>query len=178
MPYLVAAVVLVGLLCLFDLLLTVGVIRRLRAQSTLLAGYRGAMGEVMMPTGSVVGDFVTTTVDSKIISRTQIDDSLVGFFSTSCEGCVDALETFVPMAKLVPGGRPKVLAVVVGDRSNAGKFVDVLSPVAQVVVEAEHGPMARAFEVNGYPAVAMVGAGGVLTAAGATIKLDPATAAA
>jgi hypothetical protein len=178
MPYLVAAVVLVGALCLLDLLLTVGVIRRLRAQNALLAGYKGSMGEVMMPTGSVVGEFVTTTVDSKIVSRAHIDDTLVGFFSTSCEGCVDALETFVPMARLVRGGRAKVLAVVVGDRSSAGRFVDALSPVAQVVIEGEHGPIAQAFEVNGYPAVAMVGAGGVLTAAGATIKLDPATAAA
>ena len=178
MPYLVAAVALVGLLCLLDLLLTVGVIRRLRAQSALLTSYKSGMGEVMMAKGSVVGDFLTTTVDSKIVSRAEIDDSLVGFFSTSCDGCVDALKTFVPMAKLVPGGRDKVLAVVVGDRSNAGKFTDALTPVAQVVLEGEHGPITRAFEVNGYPAVAMVGTGGVLTAAGATIQLDPATAAA
>lgn len=178
MGYLVAAVVLVGLLCLLDLLLTVGVIRRLRALNSELTGFRGGMGEVMMPKGSVVGEFLTTTIDSRIVSRATIDDTFVGFFSTTCEGCVDALETFVPMAKLVPGGRPKVLAVVVGDRSGAGKFVDALSPVAQVVIEAEHGPIAQAFGVNGFPAVGMVGADGVLTASGSTIKLNPATAAA
>ncbi|MEV0265425.1 hypothetical protein AB0I49_29375 [Streptomyces sp. NPDC050617] len=83
MAYLIAAVVLVGALCLLDLLLTVGLIRRLRAQQaartpSYAGGFAGtgmdrgmdqgmdqAMDEGMLPPGALVGAFETRTVDGR-----------------------------------------------------------------------------------------------------------------
>lgn len=81
MPYLAAAVVLIGLLCVLNLLLTVGLIRRLREQGP------GRPGNAAPPTalgpGSRIGDFTTRTTGGEPVSHEDLT-GLVGFFSAGC----------------------------------------------------------------------------------------------
>jgi AhpC/TSA family protein len=162
--FLVAAVVLVGLLCLLDLLLTVGVIQRLRQHTELLnklqAGAAGGPApEVMLPAGSEVGEFAATTTDGDPVSRELLAGrTLVGFFSPGCQPCKEKLPGFVAAAPGVAGGRQQVLAVVVGGQEEDAEVTARLTPVARVVVEPPDGPVAGAFGATGFPAFALLDA--------------------
>ncbi|GAA3392755.1 TlpA family protein disulfide reductase [Cryptosporangium minutisporangium] len=162
MPYLVAAVLALGVLGLLNLLLTVGVVRRLRqlaaAPGALPPGLHGAMP----PVGSTVADFSTTTVDGMTVSRHDLDDgTLVGFFSPGCDPCVAAVPTFATAARTFPGGASRVIAVVAGTGEAGAAMVGELTPVARVVVEPPGAPgMASAFGVTTFPTATLVDADG------------------
>lgn len=168
MTYLVFAVVLVGVLGLLNLLLTFGVIRRLRElQQPATAGYRhptGGPNELgpMAPEGTSVGEFDVLTTEGENVSRTGLVgmDTVVGFFSPTCPPCREMLPQFVDAMRST--SRSRVLAiVVVGDEGDGG-MVAALSPVARVVVEQQNGDVSRAFQVSGYPAHCRVDENGVI----------------
>jgi cytochrome oxidase Cu insertion factor (SCO1/SenC/PrrC family) len=174
--YLTAAVMLVGFIGLLNLLLTFGVIRRLREHDTALASRPSMPGpDIMVPAGTEVSDFETQTVDGTPVSNADFTGhTVVGFFSTTCEPCRDRLPEFVTHAATVPGGRDRVLAVVVSDSvdadpSVADLFVAQLGPVARVVTEQYDGPIGKAFGVQGYPALAAV-VNGTVVAAGNSLN--------
>ena len=64
MPYLVAAVVLLGVLCVVNLLFTLGILRRLRAQATWTP-----TPVVALSPGSTVGEFSARTTTGEPVSR-------------------------------------------------------------------------------------------------------------
>lgn len=155
MPYLVAAVVLIGTVALVNLLLTMGVVRRLREHSARLQAGAGAPS-IEMPdsvaVGERIGDFASTTVDSRRVGRdTFAGRTLIGFLKPGCQPCDEQLPEFQRLAADMPGGRDSVLAVVVGSEAEAGPLVAQLAPVGRVVVESPAGPVNQAFKVFGYP---------------------------
>lgn len=157
-PVLIAVVVLVGVVCLLDLVLTIGVIRRLREHTLLLSSPRGfgnmpALAEV----GQEIAEFETTTADGQSIDRSQLSgETLVGFFTPRCQPCKEKLPDFVEFARSMPGGRERSFAAVVGDGDEAAEMVAALRPVAQVSVEGQGGPMTTAFQVKAFPTVVKV----------------------
>lgn len=159
-PYLVASVVFVGVLCLLDLILTFGVIRRLREHTerlSLLATEQSAMDSVMQGAGTEVGDFAAETLSGDQISRADLaGDMLVAFFTPQCPACSERLPDFITRAKNMPGGRDRVLAIVVGSPTEVRDLCDRLAPVAQVVRDSDAGPVTQAFGVQGYPAFALL----------------------
>src|SRR4051794_33743615 len=158
MVFLVTAVVLVGVLGLLNLLLTSGVIRRLREHTELLSK-RGDGGgpDLMSRPGTTVGPFAATTVDGETVSRDALlDDTLVGFFTPNCKPCIEQLPRFVAAARALPHGYRQALAVVVGTAEQATEYASQLRSVAQVVVEDGQGDVTGAFAVRGYPAVCTV----------------------
>jgi thiol-disulfide isomerase/thioredoxin len=161
MSYVIAALVLVGLLCAFQLLLTVGVIKRLREHTELLAAVDSSPRPPAIKVGEEVGPFATTTVNGEPVSRDWLSgDTLVGFFTPNCGPCAKRLPEFVEYARVLPGGRARVLATVVtDDPAEAAAYVADLSPVAHVIVEDSDGPLTRAFRVSAFPTVAMVAPG-------------------
>ncbi|WP_426504700.1 TlpA family protein disulfide reductase [Dactylosporangium sp. McL0621] len=168
MLYLTAAVVVLTVLTLLNLLLMVGVIRRLRDHTgrfTEMA--RSVMPEVaVVAPGSPVPAFSATTRDGDTVADTALaGETLVGFFSPSCQPCKALLPRFADHARRFAGGRDRVIAVVVEDADLA-----VLEPVARVVVEEPGGAMAAAFTVTGFPALAVLGAGGTVTASGMSLQ--------
>lgn len=178
MPYLIAAVVLVGCLCALDLLLTIGVIRRLREHSETLAAVRQLQrpDATLLRPGTMVPDVSAVTSDGTEValrSLTQVP-SLVAFLSTSCEACLEQLPRVERYARGMPGGRSAVLAVIAGDSTDAENIRARLQPVAQVVVEPEDGPLAREFAVNVWPAYLLVGQNGVVDAVGSAVERLPA----
>jgi hypothetical protein len=151
MPYLAAATVLLGLLGLLNLLLTIGIIKRLREHTDLLSTLtrKPAIG-----VGEEVGEFAASTVDGNPVDHSALaGDTLVGIFSTTCQPCRETVPKFVAYARTLPGGRERVLAAVVGTAEDAAGFVAELSPVARVVVEGPTGPVSAAFQVRAYPTV-------------------------
>ncbi|MEV4395610.1 TlpA disulfide reductase family protein [Nonomuraea sp. NPDC049607] len=179
MSMLVTGMILVGALCLFDLVLTLGVVRRLREhtdqlQSLLSHGDRSP-GRVR---GSV-GDFLATTVDGEPVSRDLLTgETLVAFFSPGCTTCRETLPEFVEFARGLPGGRRQVLAVLAGDREDSDEMVRTLTPVARVAVEEFDGELSRAFAVDGFPAHYVVDSTGALLATAPDVALLRATRAA
>src|SRR5512139_3615416 len=107
MPILVAAVVVLGAVTVLNLLLTIGIVRRLRANASaagrstpfaLRAGAAIGEGEVMDTTGEPV--------------RAGGLSGAVAFLSADCAACHDQLPGLVDYARRE--GRDQVLVVVAG----------------------------------------------------------------
>ncbi|WP_440066663.1 hypothetical protein [Streptosporangium sp. OZ121] len=177
-------VVLVGavmVLCALDIVLTVGVARRLRAQGELLArqvaslsaGYPlpGALSPVMREAGERLGVFRAVAGDGTPVDEGFFADAstLVAAFSVGCPACEERLPEFVRFAPAF-AGRERVLALVVGADGAAEKAA-LLEAVATVVVEKTHGgPVCGSLGVRAYPALAIVDPGGVVRASGTLLQ--------
>ncbi|MBD0417977.1 redoxin domain-containing protein [Streptomyces sp. TRM S81-3] len=153
MAALTAAVVLVGILCVLDLLLTIGVIKKLREYGP--GGPMGAPGKGMTPLrpGEELPAFTAVAEDGARVSPSSLPDgwSLIAFLSPNCAPCRTKLPELVAYAAAEPGGRDRTLAVVVGEPGECERFVRELSPVARVVVEPKGGPVCAALRVDAFP---------------------------
>jgi hypothetical protein len=141
----VYAVALVGGLCVFNLVLTFGVIRRLRE-----------LTDVAVPVGQPVGEFAARATNGDTVSRDSAQ--LVGFFSPGCQPCEECIPQFVD------DPTERKLAVVVGEGGEA--YAERLALSAAVVVEPPTGPVSQAFRVTSYPTLCLVGPRGVVLASG------------
>jgi thiol-disulfide isomerase/thioredoxin len=163
MPGLVAVVVLVGSLCLLNLVFTLGVVRRLREHSELL-GRRPGMtpaGPSALTVGVRAGDYAATTTAGERVARNLLDsDTLVAFLTPGCAPCAERLPTLVRTAREWPAGQ--TLVVVAGDPESAADYVEALAPVARVVREPRGGAVARAFGVQAFPQFGVVDRDGVV----------------
>jgi hypothetical protein len=166
--YLAGGVIIAVGLTVLNLLLTLGVIRRLREHTELLSA-RPATGpsDLMLGVGQSPESFTATTTDDEQISpETLGGGQLVGFFSPTCQPCKEKAPLFAEHA--AGGGRTRALAVVVGGPDEVGELVTLFEPVARVVVESslDSGSIAHAFKVKGFPAICTLDGDGVVTASG------------
>ena len=104
MSVLTAAVVVVGVLCLLDLLLSFGIIRRLRQQNEALRDLREKQSAEEPPIMLTSGSHIE-------LSDVDVSGALVGFFSPNCEPCKERMPQFIEYAT---GHRGKVIAVAAG----------------------------------------------------------------
>ncbi|MFJ1551421.1 TlpA family protein disulfide reductase [Streptomyces sp. NPDC088246] len=159
MSFFVAAVILVGLLCTLDLLLTLGMIKRLREHTRQLASRptdRSLRPSLVV--GEEVGDFRVIAQNGEELTPDRIPDgSVVAFFSPTCEPCKEKVPMFAAHARAVPMGSRQVIAVVVGDSAEAEHFSALLAPVASVVVEGPDGALTSAFRARAFPTILEVG---------------------
>lgn len=160
MPYLTVAVVVVGVVSVLNLLLTVGVIRRLREHTELLSARGAERSFDVIATGQRPGEFAVADVDGRPVRNDDLDGgTLLGFFTPTCEACKEKLPEFLATAAAFPGGPDKVLAVVAGALDDNGTpaggegetLIAELGQVARVVPEPHDGPVSAAFEVVAYP---------------------------
>jgi thiol-disulfide isomerase/thioredoxin len=159
MTTLIAAVVLLALLCLANLVLTYGVIRRLREHTALLSQSAGGPPpDLILGPGSTVGPFTATTVDGAVVDGDDLAaGTLVSFFSPGCGACATQLPEFVQLAGNHPGGQDGVLAVVVGEEAESAEQLAALAPVARVVLAQPGHEIETAFRVQGFPSFAVIG---------------------
>lgn len=164
MAVLTAAVILVGALCLVDLLLTFGVIRRLReCCGAAVSGAAGAPGVGQLPVaGQRVDEFAVTTVDGAPVSPdTLTPGTVVVFVAPACKDCRAQLPDLIRWSETQD--RQGVLVVIdarTPDRID--DLVDRLNPVARVIVEGLDAPVMTAFGVNTFPAACVITDGIVL----------------
>lgn len=181
MPILTAAVVLVGILCVIDLLLSFGIIRRLREQNETLKTVQqqaaaAADPDIALPAGATVGTFSATAVSGIRLSDADIDGTrtLVGFFSPGCEPCKERMPQFIEYATRFEG---RVIAVAAGGADEVADMVVRLGEVAEVVIEEDGGAVHRAFGASGYPALCLVDGGKTVLASGWEMSALPVPAA-
>ena len=162
-----AVVVALSVVCLLNLLFTVGVVRRLHEHTTLLDTMSAHSPQAMRPAGAIVDDFAATAVDGTPLARGLLTGlTVVGFFYTTCKPCHERLPEFVAAAGRTPGGRARVLAVVTGTGDDHADMVAALTDVAVVVVESRDGVLTRAFGVRAFPAFGLVDEAGHIVASG------------
>ncbi|WP_165974561.1 TlpA family protein disulfide reductase [Nonomuraea deserti] len=156
MSYLIAAVVLVGLLGLANLLLLFGVIRRLRTMQDAPQ----LPPEGLQP-GETIPDFTATATDGEPISAAYLEGrALIGFLSPGCRPCQELLPEFVKQAEQASG--PVLAVVVAGPQDDPAMDIARLEKVARVVSEAPQGPVQQVFKVSGYPTVIATDATGTV----------------
>ncbi len=171
MPFLTALVLGVGVLCLIDLVLTVGVIRRLRAHEEMLSARPVASPSIVLPPGATIGGFSAVSTDGVHVSdETLTEPVLVGVFSPGCSACHDRLPQFAERARSFPGGRGNVLAVLVGTEEEVAEERRTLEPVALVLIEEYGTGLTKALQVNGFPSLALVDVRGRVVASGTTLE--------
>ena len=170
MSTLAAAVLLLAVLTVFNLVLLLATARRLRMHSDLLSDLvpelvpeRPAAGGPAP--GEHPAPFSVTAVDGEPVDPATV--RLVGFLSQGCRKCQERLPRFLETARTGAGDRRQVLAVVVGDSEPppAGSATGdgdlaALTAVAQVVMERRGGPLSSAFGVTGFPMFCTLGPDG------------------
>lgn len=176
MPYLAAFTVLVGTIAGLNLVLTLGVIKRLRDHTELLAG--GGTGRpkatVCVPAGGSPAEFTATTLDGEPLTRDSVAGSFVAFLTPFCETCHERLADVIGYAESLHLAREDVLAVLVGTEEETAELAAKLRPVARLAVEGPaDGPIGTAFAVVGYPALALLDSTGTVTASGADLRSFP-----
>ena len=168
--FLTALVAVVGIVCVLNLLLLFGVIRRLKEHDQAIAKLpyaASASAASLRAPGSAVDEFTAVSTDDTPVTRDGLSgETLVGFFSVSCAPCVESAPKFAAHAAGTAGGRDRVLAVVVADGDDdPSEMAAVLGYGARVVVEGYDGPVATAFGVTAFPAYAVVAAGTITATA-------------
>lgn len=172
MTLITIALILLAIVLALNITLTVGIVRRLREHSAQLKDLRNP-DAVMAAPDTMTGEFSAETIEGERLSERDWQGlTLVGFFSPTCAACHERLPSFLEQARLMPGGRRQVLAVVVG-REGTDEQVAQVSPVARTVVEAPDGPLAKAFSVRGFPAFALVDDGRKILASGFDLDQVP-----
>ncbi|NEA34324.1 thioredoxin-like domain-containing protein [Streptomyces sp. SID13031] len=168
MPVLVAVLIVVGVVSMVNLLLTFGVIGRLREHTEKLSAWPlGTAADSTLAVGDSPGDFAATTTEDEAFDRTSLlGGQVVGFFSPNCDSCKDLVPKFVEHAATTARGKGRVLAVVVvdNDEGAAESLVRSLEPVARVVTERIGGAISSAFKVSGFPAVYVLDNSGTVAA--------------
>lgn len=168
MPYLAAASVLAIVLSLLNLVLVMGVIKRLRdmAQPSTGEGPR-----VTLRPGERPDPFTAEAVDGTVIDAGGLAGSLVGFLSPDCSACQERLPQFVAYAEAL--GRDRTVAVLIGAPEELTDLAARVRPVARVVIEPSYGPVATAFSTTGYPALALLDRDGVVSHSGVSFAAFP-----
>ncbi|MEU1731513.1 hypothetical protein [Streptosporangium sp. NPDC020145] len=152
-----------------NLVLTLGVIRRLRDHTERLDGltHPKSMIEPITGPGTRPGPFTARTVDAEAVTGAQLAGGLVGFFSPTCDACHEWLPRFAAAARALPEGRRQALAVIVAPTDEvAADMVSQLRENVMVVIERDRGPLAAAFKTSAYPAMCRLGADGAVTHTG------------
>ena len=159
------AVVFFAALSALNLLLTFGVIRRLRQHEQVLAdggAVRASAPPRMIAPGEAPSEFTAVDIDGAPLIRAELAAGLVSFFTPDCQPCEKRLPEFVRAAEREPSGRAGVLAVVVGDPIHAEPLTRALAPVARVFTEMPGGALSTAFRVSGFPATCRLDGGQVI----------------
>ncbi|WP_433205956.1 TlpA disulfide reductase family protein [Dactylosporangium sp. CS-047395] len=160
---LLVAVVLLAALTVFNLIVVLGVVRRLRSYEERLGGLAEPAPVLSTHLGARVADFTASTVDDRPVSRAALSGTtLFGFFSPDCPACHERLGDFRATAARHPGD---AYAVVVRD---GGDLPTVLTALAgtPVILEDPEGPVATAFGVRGFPAFVLVDDEGLVESSG------------
>jgi thiol-disulfide isomerase/thioredoxin len=180
MPVVAALAFLALAVCLLDLVLTLGVIRRLRQHTELISKLSsgGRRPSAMLAEGETAGPFEAVATTGESLSRDRLSgETLVGAFAPHCSACEEKLPAFVEFATTFPGGREQVIAVVVGPENEAETYREQLEPVARVVIEPPMtGEMDTALALNAFPAFGVLDQSGTVVSSDVELTQSTATA--
>ncbi|MBO3736968.1 TlpA family protein disulfide reductase [Actinoplanes flavus] len=163
--------VVLGVVAVLNLLLTVGVIRRLKDHEqrfTELSSDGGAP-DAQPSVGTVVPDFtVATTTGGKVTGADLRDGGLIGFFSVGCPPCAEQLPDFVGVLRAMDD-TPALIVIEAGSAEDAAAFLEVTGDLP-VVLDGGDG-LGKAFGVNRFPSMAHLSGGAVAANAHTVARL-------
>lgn len=157
MTFLIAALVLVGALSIFQLVLLMAVLRRLREHE--------ARFEQMARGGSLLGAYDPSVLVGREVSELGLTASPggasrpVGFFSVDCQACHEQAPAFVAAA-----ASRGAVAVVVGDTPDG--LVALLEGIPTVTVGARSEELAKGLDIQVFPTFLEVDGDGLVVWAG------------
>jgi thiol-disulfide isomerase/thioredoxin len=154
MIYLTAAVILVGAVGMMNLVLLLGILRRLRAAPPAAAeeSHGGGSG---LRLGWRPEPFAVSLLHGGRLTRSDLTghgETLIGFFSPTCRPCRAQAPKFAARAAEWPGGPERVLVVVADDTVDGAEFTEQFAGLAKMVVDGLEGPVATAYGVTAFPA--------------------------
>lgn len=161
---LVASVVLLAVLVVANMLLTWGMMRRLRVlQEQVSAGTVAAPENGLRP-GDPAPDFSALTPAGDTVTRDEVvrGETVLVFMSPHCEACEEHLPTVRELGRGV-GGRAAV-AVIDGTREESGHLLDGLQGDVPVLFAARGATdLLDRYQVFTYPSSYVVGSDGRIT---------------
>ncbi|WP_426505662.1 TlpA family protein disulfide reductase [Dactylosporangium sp. McL0621] len=175
MAYLTAAVVLIGAVSVLNLVLMLGVVKRLRGAEAEAPGLVGEPGpRPVLPPGERPEPFSVTSREGVLFEPAGGTGRLVGFFTPHCNLCHDRMPKFLKYARGAGLDRDQVFAVLVGSPEETAALAAELAPVAGVVDEPDGGgSVYEAFGVRGLPAMYLLDADGVILSSGTDLAGFP-----
>lgn len=178
MPVVATLAFLALAVCLLDLVLTLGVVRRLRQHTELITKLSsGRRPYAILAEGKTAGPFQAVATTGELVSRDRLSGrTLVGAFAPHCPACDQKLPAFVDFAKAFTGGRDQVIAVIAGPENEATTYRERLEPVARVVVEPPMtGEIGAAMALNSFPAFGVLDQSGTVVSSDVELNPPPAT---
>jgi hypothetical protein len=188
MPAIVAAIVVLTALVLLNLLLTFGVIRRLREHAQAL---ETVSPRTTLTVGATVPDFAATTDRGEAVSAATLRSTgaLVAFLAPDCPACEEQLPAVRSRLAEAVAGPAAVLVVLTrlhpapdaadSAAAEAAALVENLGVAggpALIVHEPLDGPAQLAFQVAAFPAFYLVDTAGrveAVTNAAAQLPAPP-----
>jgi hypothetical protein len=169
MPLVVSGFILVGALCLLNLLLTLGVLRRLREHSARLAevpdfSMEDGPAYSAKFTGRPLPDFSARAIDGTQISPQSLMGSpgMIAVLRVGCGPCHEQLPGFVGWAGDTDA---TATALVTGPSSDATDMIGRLADVSVVVAGREADALAETLGVNVFPTFLEMDSSGVVVRA-------------
>lgn len=157
----VAAFVVLTALVLVDLVLSLGIIRRLRDHEQRLAAFPMLSSPGGLAVGQPVPEFSVMSTDGVELTRSWFDDAttVVAFVAPGCQGCDEqrsALDNYLAAAGAA--GVQRVVAVsAFGGEDGSGEIVQGFEGTARVVVGGPGDGLEAAFAVTAFPSHFLVG---------------------
>jgi thiol-disulfide isomerase/thioredoxin len=149
-------VILIGLALSLNVIMTLGLIRRLRQIHHSVAEWIPSGRYVPLPDGLPIGEvppsFSVTDLDGEVISEATLAGqiSVLGFFAASCESC----RLYLPRLRDLSKQRARdlqSLVVIDGDAAHAGDLITVGRETGRVVTGELNTGMSGIFKVHFYP---------------------------
>ncbi|WP_034260896.1 TlpA family protein disulfide reductase [Actinospica robiniae] len=173
MAILTAAVILLSILVILDLVLSAAVIRRMRVYESARNAPpdRGGLAD-----GAPVPEFATTTADGAEFATASLAGArtLLGFFATSCTHCVAAAPALADRAGRLAAEGVEVVPVLTMDEVGALDGVAEsmradLAKAGTLITEPRPGPVVSAFQIRATPSYVLVGPDGKVLTSGYTV---------
>jgi peroxiredoxin len=167
---LVATVALLGVLVVANLLLTWGVVRRLRTLQEQVAAGHGPPPENGLRPGDPAPDFSALTPAGDTVGRDEVvrGETVLVFLSPHCEAC----ETHLPSVRLLGrAGAPAAVAVIDGTREESAHLLEGLrGDVPVLLAPRATTDLLERYQVTTYPSSYVIGVDGRIT--GSHLDLD------
>lgn len=143
------AIVAISIVTILNLILIVGIVRRLREHTDKLAGLQLGDIQIAAREGDTVSYELATDTTGTVIGPDLFAFAQWTFFSEDCPACKEGILDYVKEAR----ARGPEIAVIVGTGKAADDMAAQVSAVGVTTTrEAMGGSLQKAFSVAGFPA--------------------------
>ncbi|MBC6459168.1 TlpA family protein disulfide reductase [Actinomadura sp. HBU206391] len=173
MTLVVAAIVVLGGLVALNLLLTFGIVRRLRTyESERSQGHGMSEKAPGLPLGAEVSAFTAETTQGRKVTAEDLsgERTLVGFFSTDCGVCLPRVPSFVAAVRDRSAETTRALAVIKSGDEDPAELLAALKDDVEVVLHTGPGGIGSAFAADAFPWFYLVGPDATILGSGYEVE--------